>query len=405
MRRPSPYWLWILALLLPLFLVKDASLLGDQAQLILNALADNQSGRISSVGLLGTRGLHYGPVPTYLYQLMLMVSHDLMTIVYIKIIVFQALLGLSLFWLKRLFSNLSIELGLTVLLSPYILLYSRELWDNSWNLVFCALCFAAYWEFHLRQQTKFLIGSALCASLAMQTHLMSLPLIITIALHFFWNLRKSPTPKWTQALGPLTVFLLSSGHYLTYLVFSERASMRTDLSAQFLEVSLLGSRFFTAIGLDYFFERGWTRSTLSPWLMTGAMAATAWIVPFSLYSIARAGFKQSLGIFAILWLAIHTLMTMALGLGHHPHYYNAVFWVFVLFFVLTPPPRWLLRLSVLSLLFCDLSIGHMLHKNQGTQSAHYGPSLEKLIQASAQPATDADSISVKAIRALQQSRN
>src|SRR4029077_3000920 len=85
----------------------------------------------------------YGPLPTWLYQALLLVTHDLVTMVVLHVLLLLLTTGLALRWLAR---SLSLWPWFAVipLLSPYTWFYSRVLWDNTLLLPLTTLALAGY---------------------------------------------------------------------------------------------------------------------------------------------------------------------------------------------------------------------------------------------------------------------
>src|SRR5438132_47317 len=65
----------------PLLLPGDAPWINDEPKLISHALQLNAQHRWAEAGLEGTHGARYGPLPTWLYQAYLHISHDLIGLV------------------------------------------------------------------------------------------------------------------------------------------------------------------------------------------------------------------------------------------------------------------------------------------------------------------------------------
>src|SRR5436190_11268410 len=79
----------------------DAPFAFDEPQLIGRALRANQAHTLASSGLHGTKGITYSPLPIWIYQGMLLVSHDLRVLVAIRAIVVAGIVGTSLLWLAK----------------------------------------------------------------------------------------------------------------------------------------------------------------------------------------------------------------------------------------------------------------------------------------------------------------
>ena len=67
----------VVAVLVPLIWPGDIPFINDEPQLIANAGRANADRRLAPLGLDGTYGFTDGPVPTWVYQALLSISHDL----------------------------------------------------------------------------------------------------------------------------------------------------------------------------------------------------------------------------------------------------------------------------------------------------------------------------------------
>ncbi len=81
-RLKSNQWLWlILGLtffsLARLIWVGDIPYGNDDSQLFLRALSDSQNQTFTSHGLMGSRGMNYGPFAIWTYRAGLFFTHDL----------------------------------------------------------------------------------------------------------------------------------------------------------------------------------------------------------------------------------------------------------------------------------------------------------------------------------------
>ncbi len=120
----------------------DAPFINDEPQLILGALRANADHALAVVGLMGNKGVPYGPLPTWIYQALLLVTHEPVAIVVLHAALLACVIAVSLGWLSRTL-DLWPWLAPVVLLSPYLWLYERVLWDNTFNLALSALLVAA----------------------------------------------------------------------------------------------------------------------------------------------------------------------------------------------------------------------------------------------------------------------
>ena len=68
------------ACVLPLVWIGDAPFINDEPLLMAAAIEANSKGALAPMGLLGTFGFTYGPAPTWMYQVLLAVTHDLVLV-------------------------------------------------------------------------------------------------------------------------------------------------------------------------------------------------------------------------------------------------------------------------------------------------------------------------------------
>ena len=81
-RRRAPWAVvaLVFAALVPLLWPGDVPFIHDEPQLMAKAVAANAEGRLAPLGLLGTFGVTYGPLPVWMYQALLLVTHDLVPV-------------------------------------------------------------------------------------------------------------------------------------------------------------------------------------------------------------------------------------------------------------------------------------------------------------------------------------
>src|SRR5215831_4383736 len=97
----SPLVALAVVCVVPLLFPGDAPFIKDEPVLIANAFFANQHNQLAQLGLEGTRGYSYGPLPTWAYQAFLVFSQDLCVLVFVRALVVTALTALSLAWLSR----------------------------------------------------------------------------------------------------------------------------------------------------------------------------------------------------------------------------------------------------------------------------------------------------------------
>jgi hypothetical protein len=207
----------------------DVSWLMDEPRLIATAWHLNHDGQIAVGGLYGNFGIRYGPLPTQIYQLLLLVTHDSFTIVVLRGLLCAGVSGCGLLWLAR-------SLGLPgwfaagVLVSPYVVAYERVLWDASFAMPVGVLALAAFADFLRTKRVWSLCGCALASVLAATIHPQALPLTASILGWIGWQHREELW-RHRKALGVAGLLvLLGNGFY--FVQFAGQLLARLSGSVQ-----------------------------------------------------------------------------------------------------------------------------------------------------------------------------
>jgi hypothetical protein len=156
------------ALILSLLFPGDLPLLNDQIRLIEVALNCNAAGRLADMGLGGSHNFSYGPLPTQFYQLLLLFTHDLPTIVQIRAIFCLVVTAASL-WVIANTLNLRCWFAGFVVCTPWVWFHQRDLWDNSFLIPLSCAALAAL--------ARWVAGPSRFNSLALAVATAALPLI------------------------------------------------------------------------------------------------------------------------------------------------------------------------------------------------------------------------------------
>lgn len=377
----------------------------DERQLLTRAWEDNQAHAWTTHGLRGTRGMDYGPVPLLIYRGALHLTEDLPTLVVLKAATISLLTLAAVFGCLVLCPWLSPWTALAVFLSPYFWMYSRDLWDNSWNIPITALCFVSYLAFVASHRRRWLAACAFFAVLALQIHLLCLPLLTSIAGHFLLKKR-----DWAQKhrvfLGTLGVcFFALLAPYVGHVISSSQTPATLPLGPGLWHFvfAFLGPRLFTAVGFEYFLGPYWY--TALPYSGFGIGAAAVGITLFALVAFYRGvllawkegGYaqepvKRAAGAIALGALGLHTLLVGAQQLINHPHYYGSVWIAYFYLFALglsrlTEQTFWKRAAGFYftGLAFALLLVGVQTHRGLGLHSPHYGEPLRRSEAARALP--------------------
>ncbi len=376
---------------------------GDERDLVSRALSANQAGEWVTHGLRGTRGVDYGPVPIWFYQAVFLVTDNLLNVVRIKAFVVSLMTLAAVFRLASLVSAFPVWATCIPFLSPYFWMYSRDLWDNSWMVPVSALFFASYLQFLANPRRQWLAITAFWAVVAVQIHLFCLPLLTTVAFHFFVCLRR----WWTRHLPFLFVVgLFAAAALYPYVHHWVTAGLR-PVAIPFgpgvlhFVFGLLGTRVLTAVGFEYFLGWDWYVKGL-PLAIAGISAFAVWfsavaLVP-TVYGARNAWLRISRGskrCFANVDGAVDTLVLGAVamhvimvGVGqliNHPHYYGGVW---MAFYVLVARgyseltlrnPRWeAISRAYLGAMFISLCLVlYQVRQGVGQFQPHFGQPIQK----------------------------
>ena len=188
----------------------DIPWLIDEPRLIANAWHANQDGALATAGLAGNFGVRYGPLPTQIYQALLLATHDPATLVILRGLLCGGVTAFSLLWLARTL-GLSACFAAPILLAPYITHFHRVLWDASFALPVGTLALAALADFVETKRVRSLRVCAVAAVVAPLIHPQALPLFIAIAAYLAWQHRAALRADRLALLGLGAVVLALHG--------------------------------------------------------------------------------------------------------------------------------------------------------------------------------------------------
>jgi hypothetical protein len=402
-------WLYLalaFGLLLNFVFPGDTPWIHDEPLLLLKAFDHNTHGRMALEGLRsGATGITYGPTAVWFYQGLLLLTRNPVQIVLMKTVLSAGTLTAFLLFLSvRL--RLSRWPILLCLLSPYLYLSYRALWDNVLlvPLSLLAVCFALL--FHEDRKASYWGAWLLLALFMIHLHLMSAILIVPVGAvlvcrHLNWFLRR---PGWC-----MVSFLSLAGSLLPYLDLTGKGTM-TPWAADpgsFAgpEWNTWGPYLFSFLGfLPYFvpsvLEEG---LILSKPLVSGLVVVSSTVLlPFiiglggclwetrRLLDASTWSSREFLSVCAILVVVSYGLLFYLTGLRHHPHYDHGVWFAF--FYPVWRGWQWFFQwLGRAARVFLGLQIGAtgvllwalivFIHLSGGTQGIHFGPTLSNQISA------------------------
>jgi hypothetical protein len=399
---------WVAAASLVAFqavLPADASWINDEPVLIYKALAANHAGRLETVGLMGSVGLPYGPHTTWIYQLALVFTRDLVVLVAVKSLLTAAIVLLCLLEVGRA-AGLRRAFALLALLSPFLFFYGRVLWDNVFLVPFTALLFAAAARsFRRPSGVSWSVGVASCYFL-FHIHLMSLFVVLPTVLVMPFACRAWLRRNWALALAPVVAALVASYPYVSILLGREFSAGRPPELWQRFASSFSGLRFYSAAGFFEYFAPDYALSAASGAI---GLQVLKWIGLLSLplyaagvvlcgvalwHALVRRAFvsRDWMDLLMLACTSTTVVFYLWVGIGdQHPHHMNSM-WLPTFYFLWRAASTYWDRpwmpvmtgvyASALALLLL-VFVGH-IHRNTGNRARHYGPTLGNQIQVARQ---------------------
>lgn len=228
----------------------------DESELINYALNANEAGHLAEHGVLGTKGIHYGPVPVWIYQLALHITHDPIKISIMRAILVSIVTALSLLWISFTL-RLNHWFIAALMLSPFLWFYSRQLWDNSFNIPLCALATAAYVDFLNRRRSWSLMLAMACPPVMLMIHPMAAAFAAGLAAHMFIFERQSLWRNRWRTGFMIVVGLAFIRPLLMDLWLIESASQTHGPGLDGWWYALTGPIHLSGVGLGRFFTKPW----------------------------------------------------------------------------------------------------------------------------------------------------
>lgn len=374
----------------------DAPWIYDEPRVIGLALRHLRAGTLPWAGIIGSHGVLYGPVPVWLYECLLVFTHDLVTLVAAHAALFWLGCGTAVLALAALCPELAGPAGGAALFSPYLWFYSRLLWDNTLLMPLSGLAVCLYLS-HTQQPKAWKLAAVTAALwLCFETHLMSLAVIAPIGLHAAWSAGPWLRQRRGFALALLAAALLACGPYLAALARSAAEAVPSPLGSPWLGwvFPLQGGRLFSGLGLAYFLGDDWPVSTAERLARSVSGAALPLIWAGMALAAARAreglrapGRRDAAFHMSLLALGAAACQCLFYGLARvygHPHYLGPA-WIFNLFFLWNGlsalgawrrPAAWVYGLSLAAATATTIV---RLHGAGGTRGIHYGPTLANQI--------------------------
>lgn len=376
-----------------LVFVGDIPFGNDDAQLFERALADNDAFRITTYGLLGSRGLDYGPLAIWFYRTLLFFTHDILLIATVRIVLVASCTLYVLWTLMNLFQSFKRLCLLLVFLSPYLWFYGRDLWDNSLVIPLSGLAVSQYLLFVKEKKVTPLWVASISATCGVLTHLVFLPVALALLIHFLIFERQWLKDQKKITLGifvSIAVLLLPYALHVAKSIPKMQSGGGNFNPAHFL-MPLLAPRFFTALGMEHFIGKTWSQNPLVYiWGVSIVAYPLCWYGIWLATKEVRSGRREQIvfhfAFLALISLFLQMCMSQVFRLIPIPNFHSPQ-WIFTFFFlwisldrmITTTPSRILAGTYAVSLGAAIAHFTFLVHTNGGSRWEHYGPTLQNLI--------------------------
>lgn len=382
----------------------DIAFVNDEAKLLANALNANEQAILARRGLMGSVGVHYGPLPTWYYQLALLFTQSPVTISLAKNLVSIGLLLAALLQLARELDLRRLPLLLT-LVSPYLYFVNRTLWDDGFLVALTAWLMLCFLRFCRRGDLGALLGGIALSVVMVHTQLKSAVLLAAFYLCIALFARDGLRRHWRAALGGLLGALVLVAPYAIEVAQGLAAGGAADDSPALWRRLWFGAsaaEFYSFVGwADYYLpEMRSPNFALPQSLHAGLIAISGLAVPLWLAGVYtrlrgladhwRAGALDDLDRLSVLCL-VAILLNAALcaitgRIGHPQYLYSVAMPAF--FFLWSGYSSWLARPRVATLLGLQfaaqlslwLAMIGFIHTNGGGRSIHYGATLSNQLE-------------------------
>jgi hypothetical protein len=367
----------------------DAPWGGDDVVLISTAIKANHEHHLIAAGLGGSFGYPYGPIPSQIYQMLVMFSHDPVVLVRLHAVLFAAAVAGALLYLAAVM-NLSPWMAPMTMVGPFFFFYSRLMWDNTFAIPVGTLLLASYGDCLRRSSRAAFFTAVSCAIALPLIHPMTLPLVIPVVIHALIFKRDAIKKHWPGLIVIALCAAICSGAYVQRVADQLRQSPnlippRADAltRAQAAVFPLFAGRLFSAHG--FFDERGpemgWEQNRLVEIsrLLSTVSYPLIWLGMFA--AIARIRNLTPVPALCLGTLLLQSLMDARLRISPYPHYYSGTWAAAVVFLWmgLDLLGRFKLRSAIgltyaIVMVISTIAFAVDIHR-QGGGLVWYGPSL------------------------------
>jgi hypothetical protein len=328
------------ALALTLLWPGDALWHIDDPRLLAEAWHANRDGRLIWGGLWGNFGVRYGPFAEWIYQGLLLITHQPVVLLALRALLCAGTTAAGLLWLAREL-RLPAWFAGAALAAPYVVQFHRQMWDASFCIPLGSLTLAAFVS-HLRTGGRGALLVAAAGIFLLPTiHPQALPLAMPLAAGLWWRSREKLREHW-KALALLgTVLVALHALWIGEAVYGVVQNLTGSLRHGYPE---RGARLRCALApllgghlLGGLRSLGQVTTESGPLPLRLAMLGLTLVYPLVWCGIGATAWRliaqrrigstprEAVGTLALAGMAVQALLFGALRIPAHPQYFFGTF--------------------------------------------------------------------------------
>lgn len=401
MKAKTAFWIFSgILIVLTLLFPGDAPWINDEPILIYNAFISNHQNSLPTYSLFGSMGIPYGPLPVWIYKVLLLISSNLIIVELLKTTITLFVVFISLYFIAKAL-NYPRDPLLLVFVSPYLFLYSRLLWDNCFLIPASAILLLCLVKFINTHRLFWFIVSLFVIICLIHIHLMSALIIIPFFIFLILFEWKWLLDHRKSMFLIMAVFLFSLVPYTMVILTKSVAGVKILKATTWYNL-FSPVRFFSFWGFDdYFVPEMLTSDFVIPsgiyifLKYLSGIGLAFFILGFAKIALILFNkFLKKIALTADEKFLSFCVITVLFSIGYFtvskifvfPHYNNAICLVyfFIIYFCLSFYRNnkiifyafWAYFSSMLLLL---ISFSFYIHMSGGNRTDHYGATLKNQI--------------------------
>jgi hypothetical protein len=375
----------------------DVPWIQDEAMIFSIALRANQDHHLAVAGVTGSFGRPYGPIPIWIYQAILLFTHDLRAIVTIRGILSSASIAAGLLLLADA-AELWTPFSAIALVSPYLWMFTRELWDNTFNLPLAALCFGFFANFLRTRSALSLHATIALLVIAPFIHPLAVPFSLAMLLYLLLTERRTLARRGLSIIAVLAVVAVAMSQYVWLFVHAPPVKLFHFHIAAGVG-TIAGAQYLSSCGLYEFLGQQWTWGQhawigllfdllIAPTCLAYVFCGLGILIALRNIVRRRRTIREQLAIPCLAAIPIQFLIESLVGGYHYVHYFNTTWIVFAYFawlgvttLVSMRPGKIAVNLYAIFLAATLVFIVVRIHRTAGTRDLGFGTTLGNQLEA------------------------